>query len=135
MSRVVVDEGGREIGGVFGISRQPMEEMIEAKARLRVPYTLLCDQDATWGKALGLPELGAEGEGEGVGGEGGEGGEREGKGKGGEGRGLWKRVTLAVRDGVIVKVWYPVFPPERNVDEVIGWVREWKGTVPVTSDA
>lgn len=99
-----------------------MEEMIEAKARLHVPYMLLCDQDGAWGNALGLPELQNAGEG------GREGG-REGEGeRRGEGRGLWKRVTVAVRGGVVVKVWYPVFPPEGNVEDVITWVRAWNGT-------
>ena len=30
-----------------------------------------------------------------------------------------KRVTLMVKDGVIVHVFYPVFPPDANADEVV----------------
>ena len=28
-----------------------------------------------------------------------------------------KRLTLVARDGIIVKVFYPVFPPDRNAGE------------------
>ena len=29
-----------------------------------------------------------------------------------------KRITLIVRDGMIEKIFYPVFPPERNAEEM-----------------
>jgi hypothetical protein len=32
---------------------------------------------------------------------------------------LYKRVTLVVRGHAIEKVFYPVFPPDRNADEVL----------------
>ena len=35
-----------------------------------------------------------------------------------------KRITLIAKTGKIVKVFYPVFPPNRNADEVIGWLRD-----------
>jgi peroxiredoxin len=35
---------------------------------------------------------------------------------------LLKRLTLIVRDGVIEHVFYPVFPPDRNADEVLTWL-------------
>lgn len=35
---------------------------------------------------------------------------------------LNKRVTLIIRDGMIEKVFYPVFPPDKNVDEVMEWL-------------
>ena len=34
-----------------------------------------------------------------------------------------KRVTVIAKTGKIVKVFYPVFPPDRNADEVIEWLR------------
>jgi peroxiredoxin len=37
---------------------------------------------------------------------------------------LYKRITLAVKDGVIAKVFYPVFPPDRNAADVLAWLRE-----------
>ena len=36
---------------------------------------------------------------------------------------LLKRMTLALRDGVIERVFYPVFPPDRNASEVAEWLR------------
>jgi peroxiredoxin len=36
---------------------------------------------------------------------------------------LYKRVTLIIRDGEIVKVFYPVFPPDRNAAEVLAWLQ------------
>ena len=36
---------------------------------------------------------------------------------------LLKRMALIVEDGVVLKVFYPVFPPDKNADEVIGWLR------------
>ncbi|MGO9750757.1 MAG: AfsR/SARP family transcriptional regulator [Solirubrobacteraceae bacterium] len=35
---------------------------------------------------------------------------------------LYRRVTLIAERGTIVKVLYPVFPPERNANEVIAWL-------------
>ncbi len=33
-----------------------------------------------------------------------------------------KRITLITIDGVIKKTFYPVFPPDKNVMDVIQWV-------------
>ena len=35
---------------------------------------------------------------------------------------LYKRLTLVAEGGEIVKVFYPVFPPDRNAAEVLGWL-------------
>ena len=37
---------------------------------------------------------------------------------------LIKRLTLVVRDGVIAKVFYSVFPPDRHPEEVVTWLRK-----------
>ena len=36
---------------------------------------------------------------------------------------LLKRAALVIRDGRIERVFYPVFPPDRNAEEVIRWLR------------
>ena len=36
---------------------------------------------------------------------------------------LIKRMTLVIDDGVITKVFYPVFPPDKNAEEVMAWLR------------
>ena len=37
-------------------------------------------------------------------------------------RRLYKRVTLLCSGGQIAKVFYPVFPPDRNAEEVVAWL-------------
>jgi peroxiredoxin len=39
-----------------------------------------------------------------------------------EGMTLIKRLTLVICDGRIEKVFYPVFPPDKNAEEVVGWL-------------
>jgi peroxiredoxin len=42
----------------------------------------------------------------------------------GRGVKLIKRLTLIVCNGVIEKVFYPVFPPDHNAEEVIDWLSQ-----------
>jgi peroxiredoxin len=35
---------------------------------------------------------------------------------------LYKRLTFVADEGRIVKSFYPVFPPDRNADEVLAWL-------------
>jgi peroxiredoxin len=37
---------------------------------------------------------------------------------------LYKRLTLVMHDGHIEKIFYPVFPPDQNAEEVLTWLRE-----------
>ena len=39
---------------------------------------------------------------------------------------LLKRMALVIDDGVIGKVFYPVFPPDKNAEEVIAWLQASK---------
>jgi peroxiredoxin len=36
---------------------------------------------------------------------------------------LLKRMALVIDDGVVAKVFYPVFPPDKNAEEVIAWLK------------
>jgi peroxiredoxin len=36
---------------------------------------------------------------------------------------LFKRLTLVSHHGSIKKVFYPVFPPDRNAGDVLAWLR------------
>jgi len=36
---------------------------------------------------------------------------------------LHKRMALVIENGVIIKTFYPVFPPDKNAEEVIAWLR------------
>jgi len=83
---------------VFGISTQDSEYQREAAQRLHLPFELLSDDRLLLAKALSLPLFEVEG------------------------KQLIRRLTLIAEDGVINKVFYPVFPPDRNADDVIQWL-------------
>jgi peroxiredoxin len=35
---------------------------------------------------------------------------------------LLKRLTLIIRDGTVEHVFYPVFPPDGNAQQVVDWL-------------
>lgn len=37
---------------------------------------------------------------------------------------LIKRLTLIIDQGTILKVFYPVFPPDQNAADVLAWLAE-----------
>ena len=41
---------------------------------------------------------------------------------------LYRRLTLVAEEGRIVKAFYPVFPPDRDAAEVLGWLSDRKRT-------
>jgi peroxiredoxin len=93
----------QELGtGVFGLSAQTTEYQREARDRLHLPFELLSDSSLRLKAALGLPTFVAGG------------------------MELFKRLTLISEDGRVRKVFYPVFPPDRNVEEVLAWLKEVK---------
>lgn len=85
-------------GTVYGVSAQPPEEQAEAAARLHLPFELLSDHRLALATALRLPVFEAGG------------------------RVLIKRLTLVLSGGRIMKVFYPVFPPDKHPVEVIDWL-------------
>ena len=40
------------------------------------------------------------------------------------GKTLIKRMALIIDDGVITRVFYPVFPPDRNAGDVLAWLHD-----------
>jgi peroxiredoxin len=40
-----------------------------------------------------------------------------------EGERLIKRMAFVIAKGKIEKVFYPVFPPDKNADEVLNWIK------------
>ncbi|MCB5190238.1 peroxiredoxin [Methylobacillus arboreus] len=85
--------------GVVGVSTQPSEYQKEAQDRLHLPFHLLSDSFLQLKGAMRLPTFTVAG------------------------MELFKRLTLIAEDGRIRKVFYPVFPPDRNADEVLAWLR------------
>ncbi len=84
---------------VFGISTQSTAYQKEMVERLHLPFEVLSDEDLKLTKKLDLPTLTVND------------------------MTLTKRITLICDEGKIVKVFYPVFPPDKNVDEVINWIK------------
>ena len=91
----------RELGArVFGLSTQDTAYQREASGRLHLPFLLLSDEKREFTRALELPTFEAEG------------------------MTLIKRLTLVIEEGEILKVFYPVFPPGKNAEEVADWLSE-----------
>lgn len=84
---------------VFGLSTQSTGYQREAAERLHLPFELLSDEVLAFAKALDLPTFEVEG------------------------MGLIRRLTLVIQDGRIETVFYPVFPPNKNAEEVVGWLQ------------
>ncbi|MCZ6622609.1 MAG: peroxiredoxin, partial [Deltaproteobacteria bacterium] len=82
----------------FGLSTQGPDYQREAVERLHLPFDLLSDDRFEFIKALSLPTFEIDG------------------------MTFVKRITLILRDGAIEKVFYPVFPPDKNAEEVANWL-------------
>jgi peroxiredoxin len=78
---------------------QSTEYQLEAKMRLHLPFELSSDRDLKFAHAIELPMFEIEGD------------------------RLIKRVTIIAENGKIIKVFYPIFPPDRNANEVINWLQ------------
>jgi len=88
---------------VVGISAQSPAEQAEFSTREHIPFPLLSDEGLQLAATLRLPTFEAGG------------------------MTLYKRLTLVAEAGRIVKAFYPVFPPDRNAAEVLGWLRTQPG--------
>jgi peroxiredoxin len=84
---------------VFGLSTQTTEYQKEMAERLHLPFEVLSDVEFRLCDALRLPAFEVEG------------------------MRLVKRLTLITRNGVIETVFYPVFPPNENAEQVIRWLK------------
>ncbi len=69
-----------------------------------IPFPLLSDEDLQLAATLRLPTFEAGG------------------------MTLYKRLTVIAESRRIVEAFYPVFPPNRNAAEVLGWLRTQPGS-------
>ena len=83
---------------VAGLSAQTLAEQREFAERNHIPYPVIADPELKLAAALGLPTFEFDG------------------------TRLYKRVTLVVEACAIAKVFYPVFPPDKNAEEVVAWL-------------
>ncbi|MEM6423440.1 MAG: peroxiredoxin, partial [Pseudomonadota bacterium] len=86
------------VGHLFGLSTQSTDYQAEAAARLHLPFALLSDASLGFARAMRLPLFEVAG------------------------MTLMKRLTLILRDGVVVRSFYPVFPPDRSAGDVLAWL-------------
>jgi len=87
------------VAQLYGLSTQDTAYQREAATRLHLPFAILSDEKLALTKVLTLPTFSVAG------------------------MTLLKRMALVVDDGTITKAFYPVFPPDKNAEEVISWLR------------
>lgn len=88
------------VGHLFGLSTQDPDYQREAADRLHLPFAILSDQHLKLTRAMNFPTFETSG------------------------MTLLKRFTLVIDDGSVKHVFYPVFPPDRNANEVIEWLSQ-----------
>jgi peroxiredoxin len=87
------------VSHLFGMSTQDTDYQREAVERLHLPFAILSDAGLEFTRALRLPTFAVDG------------------------MTLQKRMVLVIDDGVIAKVFYPVFPPDQSAGVVAAWLR------------
>ena len=87
------------VSNLFGLSTQDTDYQREAVDRLHLPFAILSDAGLQLTAALSLPTFEVAG------------------------MTLLKRMVLVIDDGVVTKVFYPVFPPDKNAGEVVAWLK------------
>jgi len=87
------------VARVFGLSTQDNDYQREAVERLHLPFPVLSDARLALTRAINLPTFTVAG------------------------MTLLKRMVFVIDDGVMTKVFYPVFPPDKSAEEVVGWLR------------
>ncbi|MHC0067965.1 peroxiredoxin [Nostoc sp. UIC 10890] len=88
------------VTNLFGLSTQDSDYQREAVERLHLPFQLLSDSGLSFAHSLHLPTFEIES------------------------KTLIKRLTLIIENGKIEKVFYPVFPPDLNAEEVLKWLSD-----------
>jgi peroxiredoxin len=88
----------RHGAALAGISAQSPAEQLEFAGREQIPFPLLSDERLQLATLLGLPTFEAGG------------------------TILYRRLTLVIEATVVVKAFYPVFPPDRDAAAVLAWL-------------
>lgn len=84
---------------IYGLSIQSPAVQKEFVERNHIPFPILSDSEYKLTNHFNLPTFSFEGE------------------------QLMKRMAFVIKDGTIKKVFYPVFPPDKNADEVLAWLK------------
>jgi peroxiredoxin len=97
LHKVLVSAGSNR---VFGLSTQDPEYQREAADRLHLPFPLVSDEKLALVNAIQLPTMQVAG------------------------ATLIKRLAMVIDAGKVSKVFYPVFPPDRNASDVLAWLEQ-----------
>ncbi len=87
---------------VYGASSQTTMYQKEFVSRNHIPFEILSDVELQLTDAIKLPTFTYDG------------------------MKLIKRLALVLNNGRIEKVFYPVFPPDKNAETVLNWIKETK---------
>ena len=83
----------------IGLSTQSVEDLKEMTVRLQIPYDIVSDQQLLFASSLKLPTFSI--------------GNKK----------FIKRLTLIIEKSVIKHFFYPIFPPNKHIDEVLEWLK------------
>ena len=83
-----------------GVSTQSISDIKEMTIRLQIPYDVVSDQELILASAINLPTFSIDD------------------------KKFLKRVTMIVEKSVIKKVFYPIFPPNMHINEVLEWLNK-----------
>ena len=89
---------------VFGVSTQSTEEQKEFSSRSNIPYEILSDYKLELARSLKLPTFSVPE----------------------VSTPMIRRLTIVSDHGRIEKVFYPVFPPDKNAEQVLNYLRNSK---------
>lgn len=84
---------------LYGLSTQSSDYQKEMAERLHLPFDVLSDEQFKLTSALSLPNFQVDG------------------------MTLLKRLTLICQNRKIIRVHYPVFPPDKDIDHVIAFLK------------
>ena len=83
---------------VAGLSAQTLDDQVEFAKRNHMPFPIISDEWLELARDPGLPTFEVES------------------------LTLYKRLALISEGGRVLKVFYPVFPPDRNAQDVVDWL-------------
>ena len=85
---------------IYGISTQSIGELEELSLQRKFSQPLISDGDLKFKEKLEIPTFCIED------------------------KTMYKRLTLIVRNSKIIKVFYPIFPPDKHVFEILEWLKK-----------
>ena len=85
----------------IGLSTQNVNDLKEMTMRLKIPYDVVSDADLNFANLMKLPTFKVDG------------------------KVFIKRVTLIITNSIIKKVFYPIFPPDLHINDVINWLKNY----------